>query len=416
MKIAQSNRSSGHERGSALAMALLSVTVLAGFSAALLTVNVVGSREQTGEEARTQARYVSQAGLSEAMLRLKRGEDPNVGSAEAPMAFGGARFWVEADVPSGNLTRMRATGFDGRAGARMELVVREVPNTIWRYGAFGREFLHMDSNARVDSYDSSLGTYASQAVNGSGSSAYALGNGHVGSNGAVHLDQNAKVWGDAIAGPNHTTTVLGNAVVTGSTAPASAPMDLPSISVPTYTAYGSVSFNANTTIPSSNRTYANVVVGNNRTLTVNGPASLVMSNLTLRSGSRVVIDPTNGPVEIYVIDSFVMNSNSQMYPTSYRPEHFSLKLLSDNVINPEVNVQLDTVDFDSNSSIHGTIYAPDAAITFDSNFELFGAIIARSIDIDSNSRFHFDEALTDALAMGDPTFETVCWRDIPLTD
>jgi hypothetical protein len=191
-------------------------------------------------------------------------------------------------------------------------------------------------------------------------------------------------------------------------------MDLPSIVVPAYTSFGSLTVNANTTIPASQRSYGNLTVGSNKTLTINGPASLVVSNLRLNSGSTIYVNATNGPVEIFVLDNFIMNSNTTIRSNDYEPKDVALNLLSDNVINPEVNVQLDQVDFDSNSRIYGTIYAPSAAITFDSNFELYGSILARSLDVDSNSRFHFDEALADAMANGIPTFETLCWRDIPL--
>jgi hypothetical protein len=169
-------------------------------------------------------------------------------------------------------------------------------------------------------------------------------------------------------------------------------------------------------IPASQRAYDSITVGANRTLTIVGPASFVVGNLTLRSGSRIAVDASHGPVELIVLDNFVMNSNTQIGSTTSRPQDVMLRLLSDNVINPDVRVTLDDVDFDSNSRIYGTIYAPTAAITFDSNFELFGAIIGRSIDIDSNSRFHFDEALIDATASGPPTYETICWRDIPLQE
>jgi hypothetical protein len=90
--------------------------------------------------------------------------------------------------------------------------------------------------------------------------------------------------------------------------------------------------------------------------------------------------------------------------------------LSDNVINPEVTVQLDTVDFDSNSKIWGVVYAPNARVVLDSNFELYGSLMARSLDIDSNATFHFDEALVDATASGVPVYETVCWRELPWRD
>ena len=90
-----------------------------------------------------------------------------------------------------------------------------------------------------------------------------------------------------------------------------------------------------------------------------------------------------------------------------------INLLSDNVINPEVLVDLDDVDFNSNSKIYGTIYAPNAKVTIDSNFQLFGAMLAREIDLDSNCFIHFDEDLLNATASGPPMFETLCWRELP---
>jgi hypothetical protein len=270
----------------------------------------------------------------------------------------------------------------------------------------------MDSNARVDSYNSDTSSYALQAVNGSGSDLHADSDGDVGSNGDVSLDQNAVVWGDASAGPEHTTTVLGNAVVSGSTTPMSAEVDLPAINVPSYASSGTLTVSANTTLASGNRAYSNLTVNNNKTLTINGPANVVITNLRLRSGASLNVNPTGGKVHLWVIDNFIMDSNSTMTPTDGKSKNLEINLLSDNVINPEITIQLDTVDFASNSKIVGTVYAPNAAITINSNFEIFGSMIARRIDLDSNARFHFDEALLTATATGVPTFETICWREV----
>ena len=400
-------------RGGVLVVMTVCVAGMAALAGAMMTMAVRYSGEQVSSKASTQAEYLCQAGLSQAMYQMQLGQPGAVGTPSAPAAWGGGELYVESVAVASNLVQLRATGLGDRSGARQELVVRAVPNTMWRFGAFGKELLHLDSNARVDSYDSRLGTYVSQAVNGSGSFKYARTNGDVGSNGDVSLDQNAKVWGDAVAGLLHTTTVLGNAIVSGSTATATADVEFPAVTVPTYTIYGSLTVSSSLNMSSSNRAYSTLRVGSNKTLTIEGPANIVASSLILNSGASIRIDDEDGPVVFYVLDNFIMNSNSQIKPNSLEPLGVRLNLLSDNVINPEVTVQLDTVDFDSNSKIWGVVYAPNARVVLDSNFELYGSLMARSLDIDSNATFHFDEALVDATASGVPVYETVCWRELP---
>jgi hypothetical protein len=408
------NRSVTDERGSALTMMTFSVAAMIALSAALLITAAGDSREERGAREGMHARYVAQAGLSQAMYQLSRGQSGQVGTATAPQSFGRSRFWVTATNLATDLIQLRSTGVDDRRGACSELVVRSVPNTIYRFGAFGRENLHLDSNTRVDSYNSNNGTYASQATNLSGSNQYANPNGDVGSNGDVELDQNANVWGDSFAGPGHSTTILGNASVSGSITPAPDPMELPVINVPSYANYGALTVNSNSmTLPPGNRAYTTLRINTSKTLNVTGPASIVINSLELRSGAQLIVDATGGPVELFVIDNFIMNSNAAIYSTSLRPNDVKLNLLSDNVINPDVTVQLDVIDFDSNSNIHGIVYAPNAEVIIDSNFELFGSLVARRVDLDSNVRIHFDEALLTATSTGVPRFETVCWRDVP---
>jgi hypothetical protein len=71
------------------------------------------------------------------------------------------------------------------------------------------------------------------------------------------------------------------------------------------------------------------------------------------------------------------------------------------------------VDFESNAKLFGTIYAPSASIVINSNFELFGSLVARAVHLDSNSRIHFDEALLELDEDEEITFETVAWRQRP---
>lgn len=412
-KLGTNRRIRDERRGTALASTVIMVTVLAGLSCALLTIALGSTREQRQEGEEARARSVARAGVSAAMYNLQRGISGTIGSKQYPQSWGNGQYYVSQTNPSPDVYCLRATGVDDDTNASMELVVKAVPTTIWRFGAFGKEFLHMDSNARVDSYNSSASVYATQAVNGTGTNNHAAENGDVGSNGDISLDQNAKVWGDAAAGPGHDTLVLGNAFVTGSTVPMSATLTLPAINVPTYPSLGSLTVSANTTVASGNRRYTNLVVNNNKTLTITGPANIVVTNLELKSASALRVNTTGGPVTFWVIDDFIMRSNALMAPLDMKPNNLTVNLLSDNVINPEISIDVDDVSFFSNTQLHAKLYAPSAAIIVNSNFEMFGSVIARSIDLNSNASFHFDEALIAATSSGAPTFETICFRDIP---
>jgi predicted acyltransferase (DUF342 family) len=193
----------------------------------------------------------------------------------------------------------------------------------------------------------------------------------------------------------------------------SASLELPALSLPSYPSLGALTVNANSTIPSGNRRYTNLTVKNNKTLTITGPAEIVITNLELQSGSAMRINATAGPVTLWVIDDFIMRSNALLAPTDLKSKNLKVNLLSDNVINPEVSIDVDDVTFASNTQLYGMVYAPSAAITINSNFELFGSVIARSVDLNSNASFHFDEALIAATASGAVQYETLCVRDLP---
>jgi hypothetical protein len=411
MNMQRIQKSSESERGSALAMIILSVAGLAALSAAMMTVSLGSHREQGAETIQDQAEYMCQAGLSQAMYQMQRGLSPAVGNHQDPLEWGGGQFWVSSAAAGTNLTRLTASGLDNGVGKSQELVVRAVPTSMWTWALFGRDTVGLDSSVRVDSYNSAMGTYAAQ-LTGSGNSAHALVHGKVGSNGNISAGSASYIWGDATPGPGHTVS-LHEASVSGSTAPAAAMVTYPPINVPNYTSYGALTVNSNTTLPAGDRTYTNLTVRSNKTLTITGPANVVMRNLTMNSNCSIVIDDTNGPVTLTIIDNMILDSNSNLYPSSRNPAHLRINMLSDNVADPEVIVQLDTINISSNSTIYGLIYAPEAKIVLDSNFSLYGSLMARSLDLDSNCNFHFDENLLNSMSDGSVTYQMVSWREVP---
>jgi hypothetical protein len=125
------------------------------------------------------------------------------------------------------------------------------------------------------------------------------------------------------------------------------------------------------------------------------------------------VDTTNGPVDIYVMNDFIMGSNTTFAPADWIPSGLEVTLLSDNVIDPSLAVDLDDVNFESNAQFCGVVYAPNAIVEIDSNFEFFGSLIARQVHLDSNAKVHFDEALLVAPVNQDRQFETVAFRHVP---
>jgi hypothetical protein len=414
MNLSGNVRASRACRGSTMVVVSLLLAAVAMLSLSFLMVLRSTQKEHQGSRETLSALYAAEAGLTAAMDDIATGGTGDVGSENAPATFGSQRFWVESNDIGGGRIALVSYGRDDRAQMGVELVVQPAANGFFRWAAFGDELLHMESNSRTDSYDSEAGDYASQAVNGAGSNQYANTEGDVGSNANITMDSNNQVWGDANPGPSGTVSGSGydDGNITGSTTPMADMVELPAIIVPAVVAPGgSVSFDTQV-LASGSYYYASMQVNTGRTLTINGPATIVCGNFKLKSNSNIVVNAADGPVEFFVIDDFVLNSNTSVASTEHSPLDVAFNLLSDNILDPGVDVVFDEdlVDFDSGSQLYGTIYAPSAEITIDSNFELFGSLVARRVDLDSNCRIHYDEQLLTASEEAGTTYETLCWR------
>jgi hypothetical protein len=79
-------------------VALVAVTVLVGLCGAML---MIASRSNTGGTAaveRHQATATAQAGMAQALNNAAAGSTDDIGSADAPLAFGGGSYWVDVQA------------------------------------------------------------------------------------------------------------------------------------------------------------------------------------------------------------------------------------------------------------------------------------------------------------------------------
>jgi hypothetical protein len=389
--------------GSALLTATVLIIALAAIMTGifnLTTSEYVKSRRWRDE---THSFYVVEAGMNEAFATLDvQGKDALLALAY-PRTFGAGTYSVEVELGEDDpdlmdhRIRLTATGGEGREQAAIEVIARAVPNGKYLYAAFGDDGVLLNSNVVIDSFDSNEGPYPGVQPAGY------LGN--VGSNQDIELDANVEIYGDAVPGPSGVLIDSDpQTYVSGATSSAEAEVVLEPIEVPVIKASPPLSFSGKKTLGPGSAHYKGITVKAGGNLKLVGPAVIVIDKFDLLSNSNLLIDATGGPVEIYATGDFELHSNSSVTTLSQQAKDVSFYLTADTDAKPAPVVSLK-----SNTEFIGTIYAPNADLTLDSNFEVFGAVMAESLTLASNATLHFDEDLM-YLDGVESDYEQVSWR------
>jgi len=379
--------------------AVFFMLALGGMAAALATLS--GNVHKEHEEARgmTRSFYAAEAGVNEAFSTLVAGAEPALQATAYPRSLSTMDYSVLADYgathPDIRLDRIRlhSVGDAGTGPEGVQLMVYKVPTGFFNWGIFGDRYVQLNSNVLIDSYNSADGPYSGQ--NGDF--------GNVGSNGDITLDANVQTWGDVMTGPTGTLDDSAPQVDVSGTLGSNEELEvLDPIVVPSFPTSGNLNVPSSTFLGAGDYHFDSVNV--NGTLTVQGPARIVVDDMLLQSNAEWVIDATNGPVEIYGTGDFDLRSNSTLTTNSQRARDVSIMISSTNIGPNPSNISLN-----SNSDFVGTVYAPNADIVVSSNFEIFGAIKAGSVELASNAQLHFDEDLLYDPGVP-PIFERVSWR------
>jgi hypothetical protein len=386
--------------GSVLVLSLLFMLALGALTASLSMLNVHLHHEHGQARDDLRAFCLAEAGLNEAYAVLLESSVAGVDALEYPRAAGAGSYSVELldgrDDPEIDVdrVRLRSVGAAGREPAGVQLMVWHVPTGSYQFAAFGAEGVLLNSNVRVDSFDSNDGPYPDgvEWVNDFG---------NVGSFEQIEIDANVKVYGDALVGPDGSFDDGAPRIeIAGDQQAGELLVDMPAIAVPSFPTLGSVTTSGTTTIPSGNHHYTALTVGSGR-LNILGPATLVLDDFVVRSNTQVVIDASLGPVKIYATGDFELRSNATITTNTGHARDIEVLISS--------STPGATIDLNSNSDFMGTIYAPAADLELSSNFTVFGAVKAKTVELASNSAIHFDEDL-----LYDPdapdVFRRVSWR------
>lgn len=398
------------DAGSATVMALLALSGLMLLSVAFFQL---GSRDQarvlsTYDDER--ALHLAESGLNEALIALRAGATGNVGLPAQPAALGGGVFWSEASDTAGGLTRVKVTALIGEGRRAVEAIVDATPGEppLFETVLNSDEAMTLNQGVVIDSFDSTLGDYASQQVNNSNGFDYAGDNGDVASNQDIFLNNSSTVFGDATPGPGHIVDdAATGAYVSGSKQPSDTAFTFPPIEVPTgTTSAGDATYSGvGNVLAAGTYEFDAFSVSANSELTVEGPAVVIVDDFTGGKAGSLLVDATAGPVTFFVRGGYSHIKSFEVDAVAGSPNAIAFMIEGPN-----------DIVFPSATAIRGAYYAPEANILFSNGNECWGAFAANRIDMSNDMRFHYDEALldhwtTDGDADGDEPRSILAWSD-----
>lgn len=399
--MAQRLRSGPRARGAIDIIAAFVLILLAGMSFALLTVMSSSYEERRSDVARTRLRYAAEGVVDEALATLRaRGPDALRGATGYPRSVADVDLSLQATygVDSGAIADdlIRLVGVAAHDGTRhgIEVYVRQtrVPSTIPLL--FGDRGIVLDSNSTIDTYDSALGTWASQATNLRNGIPYAESGTAVASNRSITVGGNGQVFGDATAGPGYSVTVAGSGYVSGSTSSASSAVTLPPVTAPSIASSGTLSqAGGSVTYPPGDYHWTRWEMTSTATTTIRGPARIVVDDWFVDSNSQIRFDTSGGEVDVYVTGPAVLGSNCVVGPVDGNPAKLRI-----NATGTEERFFID-----SNATVIAQIYAPKDNVEIGSNAHVFGSVVGRTLDMDSNGFISVDKQLL-ALGSGPPVY------------
>ncbi len=398
-------------RGAALVVPTLALVVLGAASMTLLTLADAGLRRDRATKQDLAVDLVAEGGLAAAFFDLSSGGSGNLGAPQAPIAHDGSSYWTTCSSSGTGLYTFFCEAQSGKTRRRLELTLAKSNAALGQWSAFGDAALTIADTVAIDSYDSKQGSYASQ-LGSSGLNNHAKGNGDIGGNQSIDLSGSSSVWGKGVPGVGYAVALSGSAAISGSTNPALKPVKLPPIEVPSIATSGA--FVASTApLASGQYHFSSLEVPAGVELTIQGPAQIVLDSCLIQAGAHFIVDPSAGPVEVFVLGSLHLETGAQMFATTHAPEDLLINLVGDNLADPTIVFDFDSAGTAADTKIWGTLYAPNAQLDLAGEFELFGSVVAKELAVGGNSKLHFDEALKSGSASPSDDWLRLAWRRLP---
>lgn len=429
----QVNRSN---RGAALLAALCFAAVLTISLGSYMTLCYRELALSTRTVQGTRSIELAETGMEDALWALNKNDWSTwtISGTTATKTISGFNF-------DGGVTgsiNLRVTSYDGSAGTRAvtvtgttimpngERISRTLTSSSTRAPLFVNAIaatngtVTFSSGGTVDSYDSALGSYASQTA---GYSAVVVSEAAASSTATVQLT-NAQVKGYAASlyggGPSYSTS----AKLIGPSTPSTTRVDTSRISSSPYQPVFSIK-----TISGSGTTLSNPTTGSTTTLgspSDTSPAVYYSTGLNLTGTTKIII---NGPVRLVVSGSFYIGLNGGT-PSIELTNNGTLEVFTagdiaiygNGINNASQNPQraiiygtntLTAPDMNTSVPFYGVIYTPNGNFNVLGNSTVYGAIVAKKVAFTGSSpTVHYDLNLRRVAFDGVETpYAITDWRE-----
>jgi hypothetical protein len=358
---------------------MLSLIGIASIMTSNTEMDISGNAQQ-----QTAAFYLADAGAERAMGILQDSSDWRYGFYDQPLGDGVYNVMVFDSLSLPYLGRnllVRSTGTVEGAETTIEVILAPKYKSKFDYGAYGRDDFKMMGGGLIDSWDSGLGTYASQVINGpdGGGNMFAGDNARIACNGIIKLAGSSQVHGDAVTGPTGIFDLGGGLI--GDTTRLATPIVLDSIPA-SEMADAQATNDASTNLRLTGAAVYDPVT--NALTSSNADDSMIFSTGTYYFSSAVikgtmVIEP-GAQVFIYT-DGVWDGSGGSMVNIDGVPSNLHI-YSTGSVFN-----------ITGGSAVCAAVYAPEALITVSGGSEFYGSLLGREYDNGGGTNLHFDEAL-----------------------
>jgi hypothetical protein len=229
-----------------------------------------------------------------------------------------------------------------------------------------------------------------------------------------------QILGDARPGPSGTVLRGTRTSITGSTAPSDDVVPMPAIEVPSVPSNGDLDYGLTQTpltLPTGPTAFGSMRVRAGGKVIVPGPAVLVVDSLQVDASGELVLDSTNGPIQLYVREYVHLATGSLLTTPDHKPAHASIQIAASKTIDRDKDGIPDPpVRLFATGLVYATIYAPLASVSLPPSFELSGAVAAQRLTFQQGARMHFDAALAVASLENGALPHFAGWRILELPD